>query len=152
MAVAHKMAALGLDASVIDLGQTKPAPAPASSAPSAAPRPANPFRARASHESINYDVCAAYPIVGVRYKCSQCPTFDLCERRIVRYERGQVAHGGPTPGTCPESAQTAHVFLRIVDPRMALAGPRSLSGEVSAPRADLTSRTSPAFWNSVWSF
>ena len=64
MAVAGKMAAEGLDASVLDLDPTKPAPAPASS------------------HRVKCDVCAAYPIVGVGYKCSQCPNFELCERCV----------------------------------------------------------------------
>ena len=63
MAIARKMAGIGLEASVLDLDPAKPAPAPASPASSAAPRSATSLRARASHGSINCDVCA-YPIVG----------------------------------------------------------------------------------------
>ncbi|XP_064539090.1 protein ref(2)P [Drosophila montana] len=31
------------------------------------------------HEGIECDSCKALPLVGFRYKCMQCPNFDLCQ-------------------------------------------------------------------------
>ncbi|XP_036321632.1 protein ref(2)P [Rhagoletis pomonella] len=32
------------------------------------------------HEHVECDACGLAPIVGFRYKCIQCPNFDLCQR------------------------------------------------------------------------
>eukprot|EP00479_Gromia_sphaerica_P006492 TRINITY_DN185_c0_g2_i3.p1 TRINITY_DN185_c0_g2~~TRINITY_DN185_c0_g2_i3.p1 ORF type:complete len:454 (-),score=121.70 TRINITY_DN185_c0_g2_i3:168-1529(-) len=32
------------------------------------------------HDSITCDLCSMSPITGVRYKCAECPDFDLCEK------------------------------------------------------------------------
>jgi len=34
---------------------------------------------RVRHESITCDVCGVSPIVGVRYRCTVCPDYDVCE-------------------------------------------------------------------------
>ena len=31
------------------------------------------------HSNVSCDICKAYPIVGVRYNCTVCSNFDLCE-------------------------------------------------------------------------
>ena len=47
----------------------------------------------ARHETISCDGCGATPIVGIRYRCSQCANYDLCETCIVRYEKYEINHG-----------------------------------------------------------
>jgi len=32
------------------------------------------------HQSVVCDACEISPITGIRYKCSVCPDFDLCEK------------------------------------------------------------------------
>ena len=32
------------------------------------------------HHGIRCNVCQKFPIVGIRYKCIQCKSFDLCEQ------------------------------------------------------------------------
>ena len=34
---------------------------------------------KAVHEGYFCDCCHMYPIVGVRYTCANCVSFDLCE-------------------------------------------------------------------------
>jgi next-to-BRCA1 protein 1 len=48
------------------------------------------------------DVCGIYPIVGTRYKCLQCPDFDLCERchdlpSIYKSIKGHTAYHNMLP-------------------------------------------------------
>jgi len=31
------------------------------------------------HQGFTCDGCQVYPIVGVRYRCNECPDFDFCE-------------------------------------------------------------------------
>jgi len=32
------------------------------------------------HSTVTCDKCGTFPIVGIRYKCMDCPNFDLCEK------------------------------------------------------------------------
>lgn len=36
------------------------------------------------HDGVGCDVCDEMPIVGMRYKCRDCPNFDLCPKCISR--------------------------------------------------------------------
>jgi len=40
-----------------------------------------------THGGVTCDACHACPIVGIRYRCSMCPDFDLCEICIRDRER-----------------------------------------------------------------
>jgi len=50
------------------------------------------------HSHYYCDNCGADPIIGVRYKCSVCPDFDICER-------------------CERTIQHPHLFLKINHPK-----------------------------------
>jgi len=52
------------------------------------------------HEDITCDVCGLEGIVGIRYKCSVCNDYDLCER-------------------CEAVANHPHPFLKIRHPSQA---------------------------------
>jgi len=62
------------------------------------------LRPHERHEGISCDGCNANPIIGVRYRCSQCANFDLCEACLSRYELGELSHGTPSE---------EHLFLRV---------------------------------------
>jgi len=32
------------------------------------------------HSTVTCDKCGTFPIVGIRYKCMECPNYDLCEK------------------------------------------------------------------------
>jgi hypothetical protein len=50
------------------------------------------------HQGIICDGCNADPVIGVRYKCAECPNFDLCQ-------------------TCEESAVHGHhLFIKVKVP------------------------------------
>lgn len=46
------------------------------------------------HENVRCDGCRAFPIRGIRYKCTMCKDFDYCEK-------------------CEETKDHAHPFLKI---------------------------------------
>ena len=56
------------------------------------------------HKGVVCDGCAAYPIVGVRYKCAVCKDFDFCEK-------------------CEEKLTEKHLhpFIKIYNPEMKLS-------------------------------
>jgi hypothetical protein len=64
--------------------------------------------AAVSHHGITCDQCGASPVVGVRYRCSVCPDFDLCEVCVGRPEEAAHGDGG------------AHLFLRLAGASAAL--------------------------------
>jgi hypothetical protein len=59
-----------------------------------------------AHAGINCDQCKAIPIMGVRYKCSMCPDYDLCSSCIE-----------PTVKT----HDPQHLFLRVDSAAMSSA-------------------------------
>lgn len=87
-------------------GLAMPAAAPAFGYPPWAARstalsPADLLPLKQVHERHRCDVCYAEPIVGVRYKCANCPDYDLCERCE---QRSEIVHS------------PRHVFLKIKQP------------------------------------
>lgn len=54
-----------------------------------------------SHNGICCDVCETQDFEGVRYKCSTCPDFDVCQRCIEEVEDKELH---------------PHTFLRIATP------------------------------------
>jgi hypothetical protein len=53
---------------------------PPSSAPSAPPFCAPPSaKGPPLHENVFCDACRMSPVVGTRYKCGNCPNYDLCQ-------------------------------------------------------------------------
>ena len=55
------------------------------------------------HVNVSCDCCRRGPITGVRYKCSTCPNYDLCERCIQLSE---------TTSFHPQD----HLFFRVSKP------------------------------------
>ncbi len=52
------------------------------------------------HDRVSCDGCNVNPIQGIRYKCSSCPNFDLCEK-------------------CEADKSHPHLFLKIRKPEHA---------------------------------
>ena len=68
------------------------------------------------HRSITCNHCQKSPIRGSRYKCANCPDFDLCEECEVI-----------------EPHQKNHVFIKIRIPIPPLSNPRNTSIHVMYP-------------------
>lgn len=60
------------------------------------------------HRGITCNSCQASPLCGIRYKCSSCIDYDICERCEAQ-----------------DSHNKTHVFLRIKIPIPPLANPRT---------------------------
>ncbi|XP_022230578.2 protein ref(2)P [Drosophila obscura] len=61
---------------VVEESQKARAEAAATAAPPSADDPSN----FVIHDAVECDGCGLSPLVGFRYKCVQCPNFDLCQR------------------------------------------------------------------------
>ncbi len=59
------------------------------------------------HESIICSICKLDPIVGVRYKCSCCPNFNICDQCLIQVEEHNL-HSEYHPDF--------HYFIRIRKP------------------------------------
>jgi next to BRCA1 gene 1 protein len=80
------------------------------------------------HDGITCDMCER-PVTGVRYKCSTCPDYDLCEECII------VNDGNETNG-CP-----GHLFLRLPVPLTANSSRENSSSLGSNTPPILSNRT-----------
>jgi next to BRCA1 gene 1 protein len=58
---------------------------------------------KSKHEGISCDMCEK-TVRGVRYKCSTCPDYDLCEDCVVLNDDNEANGCGHGPG---------HIFLRL---------------------------------------
>lgn len=61
---------------------------------------------RVVHDHIHCDGCQQNPLIGIRYKCSVCPNFDLCEDCLLLYENRSRRIDHPV----------AHTFYRLATP------------------------------------
>ena len=66
------------------------------------------------HEGIVCDKCQVKPIVGVRYRCSMCSNYDLCESCLIENESKAFPFHDPT-----------HIFLRLVGNKPSIATQQS---------------------------
>lgn len=62
-----------------------------------------PVQKKSIHRGIKCDGCDKVGIEGIRYKCSACPDFDLCEKCFERRSSEPINH-------------SAHVFVPIESP------------------------------------
>jgi hypothetical protein len=62
---------------------------------------------KVSHSYVTCDGCGVSPLVGVRYRCSMCPNYDLCETCLVSLER---TADSPLNNKVHDPS---HLFLRI---------------------------------------
>lgn len=76
------------------------------------------------HRSITCNHCNTSPVRGIRYKCANCPDFDLCEGC-----EGLGVH------------LSNHVFIKVRIPVPPLANPRMTLAPLFYPGADFTSLT-----------
>lgn len=66
---------------------------------------------KAIHNHVRCDGCGMNPIVGIRYRCSMCPNYDLCEGCLVAMEQTTPSTTTTTP-TCDKHDES-HLFLRM---------------------------------------
>lgn len=67
---------------------------------------------KAIHPGVRCDMCAVMPIVGVRYTCTVCPDFDLCEECELAQREGELpAHKrGPSQNS---THSPAHPLIQL---------------------------------------
>eukprot|EP01114_Cavostelium_apophysatum_P019302 TRINITY_DN6183_c0_g1_i1.p1 TRINITY_DN6183_c0_g1~~TRINITY_DN6183_c0_g1_i1.p1 ORF type:complete len:121 (-),score=5.55 TRINITY_DN6183_c0_g1_i1:41-403(-) len=76
-----------------------------------------------SHDGYVCDRCGMNPIVGLRYKCSTCPDFDLCsgcesldlhdaKHLFLKIRKPLLAGVGPQPPILPENLYDKFEKLR----------------------------------------
>ncbi len=56
------------------------------------------------HDFVGCDLCKQTPIVGIRYKCSVCPNFDLCTICVEQKESNN---------TTTALHDDTHLFYRV---------------------------------------
>jgi next to BRCA1 gene 1 protein len=84
-----------------------------------------------SHRGITCDMCER-PVTGVRYKCSTCPDYDLCEECIIVNDGNEANGCGHGPG---------HLFLRLPVPLTANSSRENSSSLGSNTPPILSNRT-----------
>jgi hypothetical protein len=110
--VAHPAFPHGQNAKPVQFGMVHLSCARAGSFESAKPHStsARDYRAIVQHVDVSCDRCGQRPVVGVRYRCSMCANYDLCESCLIRLED----HSSPT--ILPPFHDPSHLFLRIPKP------------------------------------
>jgi next to BRCA1 gene 1 protein len=72
-----------------------------------------------SHRGITCDMCDR-KVTGVRFKCSTCPDYDLCEECIVVNDGNEANGCGHGPG---------HLFLRLPVPHTRISSREDSSSQ-----------------------
>jgi len=67
---------------------------------------------RCIHVHVACDRCGMSPIQGIRYRCSMCPDYDLCENCIVEHEEAGVENKSNHASFHDRS----HLFIRVASP------------------------------------
>ena len=78
------------------------------------------------HEGICCDQCHVNPIVGIRYRCSMCANYDLCESCLIRNEnlQQQQQQQQKSPRAWifdPPFHDPTHIFYRLVGDKPSLS-------------------------------
>ena len=113
-----------------------------------APRRLSPPAAKVTHPGITCDGCGEFPIQNIRYKCTSCADFDLCDK----CEDRSVAR---------EHERLGHVFAKIRDstnadisslPQVATSrGPLPRPSPLSTDQPRCVPRPQPVVWVSFLS-
>ncbi len=61
------------------------------------------------HADVTCDQCGSFPIQGIRYRCSMCPNYDLCENCLLVHENNQKK--------LFSFHDVTHLFIRVASPR-----------------------------------
>jgi Ca2+-binding EF-hand superfamily protein len=78
------------------------------------------------HRGITCNGCQAFPIRGVRFKCINCPDFDLCERceSTMTMSSSHLAEDVVLGNSRRSVHSKTHVFMKIVIPIGPMSNPR----------------------------